>query len=103
MDLSRQEDHVLNTGEMMGAFAYFRSSEDPQRSMPVFSLVSNRSAAGSLIPEAREYDFFLMADNLRGERERRTFLRAVQGIRGVLAVTPLDPMALKSRQNLIIA
>lgn len=101
-DLRRQDDHVLQVGNAQGHFAYFRNYQPEETGEPVFSVVCNRSEAGLLIPEHREYDFFLMAENLHRDEERMLISKGVQKIKGVLIATRLTPGELSSRQNLII-
>lgn len=82
-----------------GNFSLYRSDDD--ESYTTFHLLSNRSDVGYLIPELKQIDFFVQYWGPMSQKELVSFKDELREIPSVLATIQIDPMQLKSRNNLL--
>ena len=82
-----------------GNFSLYRSDDD--ESYTTFHLLSNRCDIGYLIPELKQIDFFVQYWGPMSQKELVSFKDELREIPSVLATIQIDPMQLKSRNNLL--
>jgi hypothetical protein len=82
-----------------GNFSLYRSDDD--ESYTTFHLLSNRCDVGYLIPELKQIDFFVQYWGPMSQKELVSFKDELREIPSVLATIQIDPMQLKSRNNLL--
>lgn len=67
-----------------------------------YYLASNRSKEGGvLIPEATNFDYFMLIKHYIDEEDFQTLQKNIKNIHNILLVKEIDPTALKSKENLI--
>ncbi len=101
IDLCRGEDIVISSkkGSKSDAYAVFEQISEENES-GIF-LVSNRSGSSLLVPEHRSADYFIIARGGYDEENKEEMLLGLRGISFVLTAFAIDPVSLKSKQNLI--
>lgn len=100
IDLERVSDVDLSFGqEKKGNFSLYRF--DDEESYTTFHLISNRCSAGYLIPELKQIDYFVQYWGPMSDNELTGFKDELREIPSVLASMEIDPMELKSRNNLL--
>jgi hypothetical protein len=82
-----------------GNFSLYRSDDD--EIYTTFHLLSNRCDVGYLIPELKQIDFFVQYWGPMSQKELVSFKDELREIPSVLATIQIDPMQLKSRNNLL--
>lgn len=101
IDLCRGEDIVISSkkNNESGSYTVYEFlNEDNDSGM---FLVSNRSESSWLIPEQRSVDYFFIARGAFDQENQEEMIRKIREIPFVLAVFPINPDSLKSKQNLI--
>jgi hypothetical protein len=100
IDLERSDDIDLSfENNKLGSFSLYKF--DDEESYTMFHLLSNRCETGYLIPELKQIDFFIQYWGPMAPRELDSFKDELRGIPSVLASIKIDPMELKSRNNLL--
>mgnify|MGYP001270466876 FL=1 len=100
IDLERVDDVDLSfDSNQKGNFSLYRF--DDEESYTVFHLLSNRCDIGYLIPELKQIDFFIQYWGPMVKKELSSFKDELREIPSVLASMQIDPMELKSRNNLL--
>lgn len=100
LDLERKDDIDLSFASgNSGAFSFYQF--DDEESHLTFNLISNRSSIGYLIPEMKQIDFFLQYWGPMSDKEIGHFNEELRKINTVLTSVLIDPMDLKSRNNLL--
>lgn len=100
IDLERTDDIDLSFGtQKKGNFSLYRF--DDEESYTTFHLISNRCSAGYLIPELKQMDYFIQYWGPMSDEELNTFKDDLRQIPSVLTSIEIDPMELKSRNNLL--
>lgn len=100
IDLERVEDIDLSFEiHKTGNFSLYRF--DDEDSYTTFHLLSNRCETGYLIPELKQIDFFIQYWGPMAKKELSSFKDELREIPSVLASMQIDPMELKSRNNLL--
>tara|TARA_Y100000739_G_scaffold203230_1_gene189098 strand:+ start:756 stop:1172 length:417 start_codon:yes stop_codon:yes gene_type:complete len=100
IDLERVEDIDLSFEiHKTGNFSLYRF--DDEDSYTTFHLLSNRCETGYLIPELKQIDFFIQYWGPMVKKELSSFKDELREIPSVLASMQIDPMELKSRNNLL--
>lgn len=100
LDLARMNDIDLEfSNNKKGSFSFYQF--DDEESHLTFNLISNRSSAGYLIPEMKQFDFFLQYWGPMSDEELKTFNDSLRKINSVLTSVIIDPTVLKSRNNLL--
>jgi len=67
-----------------------------------YYLINNKSLeAGLLIPEAANFDYFLIIKHYMDEEDIQKLIEGIRMINDVLLVKEIDPINLKSKENLI--
>lgn len=67
----------------------------------IFFLISNKGTEGYLIPEMKSTDYFILVKNLFDEEELASFIAGLNRISDIVVAAKVDPMKLKSKENLI--
>jgi hypothetical protein len=99
-DLERSDDIDLSfENDKIGSFSLYKF--DDAESYTTFHLLSNRCETGYLIPELKQIDFFIQYWGPMGKSELSSFKDELREIPSVLASIQIDPMELKSRNNLL--
>ncbi len=100
IDLERSDDVDLSfENNKLGSFSLYKF--DDEESYTTFHLLSNRCETGYLIPELKQIDFFIQYWGPMAHRELASFKDELREIPSVLASIKIDPMELKSRNNLL--
>lgn len=68
---------------------------------PFYYIIANKSAEGYLIPELKAADYFVIIKDFIDDEDLSSFANAIKSIRDVQAIVELDPIKLKSKENLI--
>jgi hypothetical protein len=66
-----------------------------------YTLISNRSSNGYLVPEQKQADYFLIIKN-NFEGDPLDFVAGIKKIDFVLTAYPIEAEGLKSKQNLLL-
>ncbi|MBE8713583.1 IPExxxVDY family protein [Sphingobacterium hungaricum] len=67
-----------------------------------FYLLNNRSLEGGvLIPEAANFDYFLMIKHYMDEEDIQKLVDDIRKVNDILLIKEIDPIILKSKENLI--
>jgi hypothetical protein len=100
LELERIDDVDLSFGsEKKGNFSIYRSEDE--ESYTTFHLISNRCSTGYLIPELKKMDYFIQYWGSMSSIELEQFKNELRKAPSVLATVDIDPMHLKSRNNLL--
>ena len=100
IDLERCDDIDLSfENNNIGRFSLYKF--DDEESYTTFHLLSNRCETGYLIPELKQIDFFIQYWGPMDKRELFSFKNDLREIPSVLASIQIDPMEIKSRNNLL--
>ena len=100
IDLERVDDVDLSfDSNKKGSFSLYRF--DDEESYTTFHLLSNRCDTGYLIPELKQIDYFIQYWGPMSVKELASFKEELRIIPSVLASIQIDPMELKSRNNLL--
>ncbi len=100
IDLERVDDVDLSFDlNKKGSFSLHRFNDD--ESYTTFHLLSNRCDAGYLIPELKQIDYFIQYWGPMSDKELFSFKEELREIPSVLASIKINPMELKSRNNLL--
>ncbi len=100
IDLERVDNIDLSFGfKKNGEFSLYRFED--QESYTTIHLVSNRCSIGYLIPELKQMDYFVQYWGPMSDNELNGFKYKLRDIPSVLASMEIDPMGLKSRNNLL--
>jgi hypothetical protein len=100
IDLERLKDIELQLTKNVSGFFSFYGFDD-EESHTTINLISNRSSEGYLIPEMKQFDYFLQYWGPYSDEELDDLNSEVRGISLVLTSLRIDPMDLKSRNNLL--
>lgn len=100
LDLERVDDIDLSFGpKKQGNFSIYRF--DDEESYTTYHLISNRCSSGYLIPELKQMDYFIQYWGPMSDDELNDFKNELRKIPSVLTAMDIDPMKLKSRNNLL--
>ncbi|MFD2597932.1 IPExxxVDY family protein [Sphingobacterium corticis] len=78
-------------------FRYAQSTYDHE-----YYLISNRGEEGGLlIPEAANFDYFILIKHFIDDDDLKTLIDSLKSIVDILLVKEIDPIILKSKENLI--
>lgn len=100
LDLEREDDIDLSfESNKKGNFSLYKF--DDQEDYTTYHLLSNRCEIGYLIPELKEIDYFIQYWGPMSEKELNSFKEELRKISYVLAVVEIEPIGLKSRNNLL--
>lgn len=100
IDLERLKDIDLQLGKGVSGFFSFYGFDD-EESHTSINLISNRSSEGYLIPEMKQFDYFLQYWGPYSEEELDNLNSEVRALSLVLTSLRIDPLDLKSRNNLL--
>ena len=100
IDLERVDDIDLSfDSDKKGNFSLYTFNDE--ESYTTFHLLSNRCDSGYLIPELKQIDYFVQYWGPMSDQELSSFKDELRKIPSVLAAIQIDPMELKSRNNLL--
>ena len=100
IDLERVDDIDLSfDSNKKGNFSLYKF--DDEESYTTFHLLSNRCDTGYLIPELKQIDYFIQYWGPMSDKELSSFKDELREIPSVLVAIQIDPMELKSRNNLL--
>ena len=102
LDLARVNDLelVLSVGSEPSFFSRYTYVEPNQETE--FNLLANKGTEGTLIPEMKKVDFFLLIQTYIDPEELRQVISRLNRIPEVTVAAEVDPKKLKSKENLII-
>ncbi len=66
-----------------------------------FFFIANKGTDGSLIPEMREADYFIMIKNYIDNNDLERIIATLNKIPEIVAAVKIDPKKVKSRENLL--
>jgi len=98
LDLQRSDDLELKTSSGIASFSFF-SYYNEDTNISVY-LLGNRSTGGLLIPEKKQADFFLIIKDATEDYHNEKLIE-LKKLPNVLAVYSLNPLELKSKNNLL--
>jgi hypothetical protein len=64
-------------------------------------ILANKGTEGFLVPEMKNVDFFLLIRNYIDEDDLKAIINKLNKLPEVLVAVELDPIKLKSKENLI--
>lgn len=102
-DLAREDDLILlheKRPDIKGEFLLYKF-EIEQDKLNVF-LVSNQCEGMWLIPERKEFNFFLKFEGVYNHLNQDEIITKLKSVKHVLLVNKIDPLSLKSKNNLIL-
>jgi hypothetical protein len=67
-----------------------------------YFIVNNRNAEGFLIPEMNKVDYFLVVHHYMDEEDLGYLLKGLNQLVDIQMATLIDPLKLKSRENLVM-
>lgn len=95
-------DHEVyfNIDEPALAFSkyHFAASEEGNE----YFIVNNRNPEGFLIPEMNKVDYFLVVHHYIDEEDLSSLLKGLNQLTDIQLATQIDPLKLKSRENLVM-
>ncbi len=100
IELARENDYEIFNGKRMEkvSFSFYRFQTDEEDH---YYLFSNKGKNGTLIPEQKQIDFFLMIrENIKRISEP-DLINRLKELKVVLGVFKIDMKNLKSRDNLV--
>lgn len=100
LEFSRQDDLdlLLENGSTSYFSCYHHTFENLETE---FYLVSNKGTAGLFIPENKETDFILMANQRLSHAEEKKLVQLLNRLPDVQAAYLIDAETLKSKENLL--
>lgn len=98
LDLQRSDDLELKTSSGIASFSFF-SYYNEDTNISVY-LLGNRSTGGLLIPEKKQADFFLIIKDATEDYHNEKLIE-LKKLPNILAVYSLNPLELKSKNNLL--
>ncbi len=98
LDLQRSDDLELKTSSGITSFSFFSFYNEETNIS--FYLLGNRSTGGLLIPEKKQADFFLIIKDATEDYHNEKLIE-LKKLPNVLAVYSLNPLELKSKNNLL--
>ncbi|HNR49441.1 MAG TPA: IPExxxVDY family protein [Bacteroidia bacterium] len=96
----RQEDYKLYLGKP-GATALFSFYVAEDRYGIKYYVLSNKSVHATLIPEKPAFDYFFIVKNYGARFDFPLVIKKIKDIQMVTAIAELDPLELKSSDNLL--
>ncbi len=94
-DFARTSDYKLDE-QSFSFYQYF----DEENHIDYY-FIANRSKTGFLIPEQKTVDYFLIFKENYSEEQLKEFIWKINDISLVLTSFKIDPLQLKSKQNLL--
>ena len=100
-DFTRQQDLKvdIHPASQAGLFSLYHYQQD--ESDADFYFIANKGSEGSLIPEMREADYFMMIKNYIDEDDLEQIVTGLNRIPEIVAAVKIDPKRIKSRENLL--
>ena len=95
-------DHEVyfNIDEPALAFSKYHFAAGPEGNE--FFIVNNRNAEGFLIPEMNKVDYFLVIHHYMDKEDLGSLLKGLNQLPDIQHATVIDPLKLKSRENLVM-
>ena len=98
-DLAKDDNLELNFKGEVRSFSFFSYIDD--ENLIEYYLICNRSENGTLIPEEKKADYFLMVRGVFREEEKDSLIKEIDQLKCVLATYNIDIEQLKSKDNLL--
>lgn len=96
----RQDDYLLYLGKP-GATAAFSFYVAEDKYGVKYIVLSNKSIHAALIPERPAFDYFFIVKNYGAHFEFSEIMKKIKDIQMVTAIAELNPLELKSSDNLL--
>lgn len=93
-------DHLeifINKRRETSSYSLYSYEKDDYRS---FYIVSNKGSKSFLIPEQKQLDYFLLIKGITNE-EKKEIIQKLKQIPSILGAYDIDPIPLKSKENLL--
>ncbi|WP_219222915.1 IPExxxVDY family protein [Pedobacter antarcticus] len=102
LDFEKVEDHEVffNVDEPARAYSkyYFYIEEGDN----TFFVVANRNREGFLIPEMNKVDYFMVIQGYMDKEDLNSILSGLNKLPDIQVAAQIDPLKLKSHENLVI-
>ncbi|KEQ29823.1 IPExxxVDY family protein [Pedobacter antarcticus] len=102
LDFEKIEDHEVffNVDEPARAYSkyYFYIEEGDN----TFFVVANRNREGFLIPEMNKVDYFMVIQGYMDKEDLNSILSGLNKLPDIQVAAQIDPLKLKSHENLVI-
>ncbi len=98
-DLIRTTDYEISKKSEKVSFSFYEFIDEAN--YLEYFLISNHGKSGSLIPEQKKVDFFLMMRGNISESHTKGIIGKINSLSLVLTSFNIDPNQLKSKQNLL--
>lgn len=102
-DLARVDDLILlheKRPDIKGEFLWYKFEVEVDKLS--VNLISNQCEGMWLVPEKKEFNFFLIYQGIYNHLNQDEIIQKLKGLKHVLLASKIDPMSLKSRNNLIL-
>ena len=100
MEFKKEDDLeiIINKQKESSGFSLYSYINEDEHS---FYLIGNKSLKGFLIPEQKQMDYFFMIKGNLFEDEKKDIAQMLKQIPMIMGTYELEPMKLKSKENLI--
>ena len=102
LNFEKADDHEVffNIDEPARAFSkYYFCSEEGDND---FFIVSNRNSEGFLIPEMNKVDYFMIIQSYIDKEDLNYILTGLNKLPDIQVAAQIDPVKLKSKENLVM-
>lgn len=100
-DFEKAEDFEIKNKKSIETAAFSQYIYDVEEQYKSYTLLSNRSIAGSIIPEQKQADYLLVLKGNFSDDDINNLTLQINSIDFVLTVFEIDVSTLKSKQNLL--
>ena len=101
-NFSKINDHEVYFNVDEPALSFSKYQFEAEEGDNVYFIVNNRNSEGFLIPEMNKVDYFLVVHNYVDEEDLNLSLRGLNQIPDIQLAVQVDPLKLKSRENLVL-
>lgn len=101
MNFRKVDDYFLNLFAGNEALQFSQYFFKIEASETEFFLIANQSAAGYLIPEMGNINYFMLIKNHLDQNDLNDALARLAHIEGIEAVMQVNPLHIKSNENLL--
>jgi hypothetical protein len=100
-DFRKISDYCLNLFHGTESLQFSQYCYRIEASETEFYVIANQGAAGYLIPEMAEVNYFILIKNHFDDEDLDNMLHCLKRIREIDAVKQIDPKNIKSNENLL--
>jgi hypothetical protein len=98
-DLVKEDNLELTYKNEVQSYSFFSFIDD--ENLLEYYLICNRSEGGTLIPEEKKADYFLMVKGVFNTTQKDELIKDIVQLKSVLTTYNIDVESLKSKDNLL--